>query len=58
MKKNNYKYILSWIMYIIGFVMYAVFMRMANGISNEVWLYALGSSIGVLIFTLSGYLRQ
>lgn len=58
MKKNNYKYILSWIMYLIGFVMYFIFMRLANGISDEAWLYAMGASIGVLIFTLGGYLRE
>ena len=49
--------IISWIMYFVGFVVYIVFMRLANGISDEAWLYAMGASIGVLIFTLSGYLR-
>ena len=58
MKKNDLKYIISWIMYFVGFVIYVVFMRFANGISDETWLYAMGASIGVLIFTLSGYLRQ
>ena len=45
-------------MYVVGFIVYVVFMRLANGISNEAWLYAMGASIGVLIFTLSGYLRK
>ena len=58
MKKNDLKYIISWIMYFVGFVIYVVFMRFANGINDEAWLYAMGASIGVLIFTLSGYLRQ
>ena len=58
MKKNDLKHIISWIMYLVGFVVYFVFMRLANGISDEAWLYAMGASIGVLIFTLSGYLRQ
>ena len=58
MKKNDLKYIISWIMYFVGFVIYVVFMMFANGISDEAWLYAMGASIGVLIFTLSGYLRQ
>ena len=58
MKKNDLKYIISWIMYLVGFVVYVVFMRLANGISDEAWLYAMGASIGVLIFTISGYLRQ
>ena len=58
MKKNDLKYIISWIMYFVGFVIYVVFMRLANGISDEAWLYAMGTSIGVLIFTFSGYLRQ
>ena len=57
MKKNNLKYVISWIMYLVGFVVYVVFMILANGISDEAWLYAIGASIGVLIFTLSGYLR-
>ena len=58
MKKNKIKYILSWIMYAIGFVMYVVFMELLNGISDTAWLYAMGASLGVLLFTLSGYLRQ
>ena len=58
MKKNDLKYIISWIMYLVGFVVYVVFMSLANGISDEAWLYAMCASIGVLIFTLSGYLRQ
>ena len=58
MKKNDLKYIISWIMYFVGFVIYLVFLRLAHGISDEAWLYVIGASIGVLIFTLSGYLRQ
>ena len=58
MKKNDLKHIISWIMYFVGFILYVVFMSLANGISDEAWLYAMGASIGVLIFTLSGYLRQ
>ena len=58
MKKNDLKYIISWIMYLVGFVVYVVFMRLANGISDEAYLYAFGASIGALIFTLSGYLRK
>ena len=58
MKKNDLKYIISWITYIVGFILYVVFLAMANRISDEAWLYAFGASIGALIFTLSGYLRQ
>ena len=58
MKKNDLKYIISWIIYLIGFIVYVVFLAMANRISDEAWLYALGASIGASIFTLSGYLRQ
>ena len=58
MKKNDLKYIISWIMYFVGFILYVVFISLANGISDEAWLYAIGASIGVLISTLSGYLRQ
>ena len=58
MKKNDLKFIVSWIMYFVGFILYVIFMSLANEISDEAWLYAMGASIGVLIFTLSGYLRQ
>lgn len=58
MKKNDLKYVISWIMYFVGFILYVVFTRLANRISDEAWLYAMGASIGVLIFTLSGYLRK
>ena len=58
MDKDIFKHVLSWIMYVVGFIVYVVFMRLENGISDEAWLYAMGASIGVLIFTLSGYLRQ
>lgn len=58
MKKNDLKYIISWIMYLIGFIIYVVFLVMANRISDEAWLYAFGASIGTLIFTLSRFLRQ
>ena len=58
MKKNDLKYIISWIMYLVGFILYVVFMRLANGISDEAWLYAMGASIGISILALSGYLRK
>ena len=57
MDKNDLKYIISWIIYLVGFVIYIIFLELANGISDEAWLYALGASIGISIFTLSGYLR-
>ena len=58
MKKNDLKHIISWIMYLVGFVVYVVFMRLASGISDEAWLYAMGASIGISILALSGYLRK
>ena len=58
MKKNDLKYIISWIIYFVGFIVYVVFMALINEISDEAWLYAIGASIGVLTFTLSGYLRR
>ena len=58
MKKNDLKYIICWIMYFVSFVVYLVFMKLANGISNEAWLYAMGASIGISILALSGYLRK
>lgn len=58
MNKDNLKTVLSWIMYLVGFVVFVAFMDLANGIGNEAWIYAIGASVGVLIFTLSGYLRK
>ena len=58
MKKNDLKKIIGWIMYFVGFVVYLVFMKLAIGISNEAWLYAMGASIGISILALSGYLRK
>lgn len=58
MKKKNIKHIISWIMYFVGFVTYIVCLTQSNNISTEAWLYAIGASLGVLLFTLSGYLRH
>lgn len=58
MKKNNLKYIIGWIMCFVGFIVYLVFIKLANGISDEAWLYAMGASIGISILALSGYLRK
>lgn len=57
MKKNNYKYIFSWIMYFTGIVVLVVSLTLAGRISDEAYLYTLGASIGVLFFVSSGYLR-
>lgn len=52
------KYIISCIMYIIGFVMYISFLIAARNISTEAWGYAIGASFGVLLFTLSRDIRK
>ena len=54
MSKKNIRYIISWIMYFVGFVTYIVCLTQSNNISTEAWLYAIGASSGVLLFTLSG----
>lgn len=56
--KKNIKYIISWIIYLVGFIGYIVFLSAAHDISTEAWLYAIGASVGVLLFTMSGYLRK
>ena len=57
-KKRNIKFIASWIMYFVGFIGYIAFLSAAQNISTEAWLYAIGASVGVALFCLSGYLRQ
>lgn len=58
MKNSNLKYILSWIMYCAGIIMYIIFLALADGISDEAWLYALGASIGVVLYTLGALLKD
>ena len=58
MNKDFVKCVLNRIMYIIGLIIYVVFVRLANGISDEAGWYALGASFGVMIFTLSEYFRK
>lgn len=59
MKRNkNITYILSWILYAIGFIGFVAFLSAVNNISEDAWMYAIGSNVGVALFCLSGYLRQ
>lgn len=52
------KNIIGWIMYGIGFVMYVVFLNMNDNISQEAWWNTIGACFGVLLFCISGYLRN
>lgn len=60
MKKNSkkVKLIFSVIMYVIGFILYVAFLSKVHNISEEAWIYSFVSSIGVVLFCYSGYLRQ
>lgn len=57
-KKKRITNILSWILYIIGFIVFVVFLSVVHNVSEEAWLYAIGSDVGVALFCLSGYLRK
>ena len=58
MNKDILKCVLSWVVYAIGFIIYVVFMKLANGISDEAGWYAFGASFGTMIFTLSRCLSK
>lgn len=58
MRNNNFKNIVSWIMYFIGFIGFTAFLAAIKNISTEAWLYAIGAAFGTLLFVGSGYLRQ
>lgn len=57
-KKEKVKFVVSWIMYIVGFIMWCVFLAMNNNISTEAWLNTIGAGVGVLLFSLSGTVRD
>lgn len=54
-KKKSVSHILSWILYVIGFIGFLAFLSAVRNVSEEAWLYAMGSNIGVALFCLSGY---
>lgn len=58
MKKRKFEYILSWVMYFLGFIGYIAFLSAIHNIDETAWLYAIGASTGVFLFTASGYLRR
>lgn len=57
-KKKEVMYILSWILYVIGFIGFVAFLSVVRNVSEDAWIYAIGSNVGVTLFCLSGYLRQ
>ena len=52
------KNIISIIVYIIGFVMYVIFLTLNNHISTEAWLNTIGACFGTLLFCLSSRIRD
>ena len=50
--KKNIKFIISWIMYIIGFIDYVIFLNLTKSVSDEAWWYTIGASFGVLLFCI------
>lgn len=58
MNKKKFQYILSWAMYFLGFIGYIAFLSAIHDIDETAWLYAIGASVGVFLFTASEYLRR
>lgn len=58
MNRKKFQYILSWAMYFFGFIGYIAFLSAIHDIDQKAWLYAIGASAGVFLFTASGYLRR
>lgn len=52
------KKIFSIIMYTAGFILYVAFLSKIHNLSEEAWIYSFISSLGVVLFCCSGYLRQ
>lgn len=58
MKKQKIKYILSWILYFVGFAIYVIFLNKVNDINEQAWIYSILSSLGAVLFCISGELRR
>ena len=58
MKKQKIEYILSWIIYFIGFIIYLIFLNKVKDINEQAWAYSILSSFGVVLFCISGELRK
>lgn len=52
------KIIISFVMYLIGFIIYIVFLHKNNLISWDAWLNTLGACFGVLLFCTSFRIRK
>lgn len=48
---ENYKYVLCWIMYIIGLICFGVFESKIRNIDERAWRYSIGASVGAALFT-------
>ena len=58
MKKDKIKFILSWVLYFIGFIMYVFFMHKVNVISPLAHRYAFLSMIGIILFMVGAFMRE
>ena len=52
------KNIISLIMYIVGVLMWMIFLSMNHNISTEAWLNTIGAGSGVLLFCLSDMIKK
>lgn len=50
--------IISKILYWVGFIIFVVFLTFAKNVGTESFLYALGASLGVLMFCESKYFKK
>lgn len=55
---KNFRKIIGLILYCIGFIGFVAFLTAAKTISTQAWLYAIGASVGTLLFSISGYFRE
>lgn len=53
MSKDIIKCIISTLMYVVGFILFAIFLDKVRNINNQAWLYSIISSFGVFLFCTS-----
>lgn len=53
MKKDKIKIVISAVIYIVGFLLFTIFLAKVRDIDNQAWIYSIISSFGVLLFCIS-----
>lgn len=52
-KKYVIKCIVSGVMYVVGFILFTIFLAKVRNIDSQAWLYSIISSFGVFLFCTS-----